>query len=127
MLREGAHQAEVPLKIIEGPDGYLYFASMDEDGENPDGSQLPTWGGHLWRMNLRTHRWEHLLATKEALIAAGGAGRYVYALGYFGHVLYQYDTETNRTARVEVGSVDGHISRNFLVDRRGHVFVPRLR
>lgn len=126
VLRRGEQQAKIHSKIIEGADGYLYFASMDEDGENPDGSQLPTWGGHLWRMSLRTHRWQHLLATKEALIAAGGAGRYVYALGYFGHVLYQYDTETNRTARIEVGSVDGHISRNFLVDRRGHVFVPRL-
>ena len=126
MLREGEQQAKIHSKIIEGPGGYLYFASMDEDGENPDGSQLPTWGGHLWRMSLRTYRWEHLLTTKEALIAVGGGGKYVYALGYFGHVLYQYDTETNRTARLEVGSVDGHISRNFLVDRRGHVFVPRL-
>jgi hypothetical protein len=54
-------------------------------------------------------------------------GRYVYALGYWGHVLYQYDTESGRNRRVVVGSVDGHVSRNFLADLRGHAYVPRLR
>ena len=78
-------------------------------------------------MSSTTQKWEHLLAVPEALIAAGGAGRYIYALGYFKHILYQYDTQTGKTARVEVGSIDGHITRNFLVDFRGHVYVPRLR
>jgi hypothetical protein len=99
---------------------------MDEEGENSDGSKLPTWGGHLWRISLATYRWEHLLRVPEALIAVGVGGRYVYSLGYFGHVLYQYDTQTGKTARAVVGSVDGHISRNFLVDDRGHAYVPRL-
>ena len=71
--------------------------------------------------------WEHLLKTKEALIAVGGGGRWVYALGYFGHVLYQFDTQTKQVQSVRVGSVGGHISRNFLVDLNGHAYVPRIR
>jgi hypothetical protein len=126
LLRPGEHQAKIHSKIVPGPNGYLYFSSMDEEGEHEDGSKLPTWGGHLWRLQIATGRWEHLLRVPEALIAVGAGGRYVYTLGYFKHVLYQYDTQTGRTARVEVGSVDGHISRNFLVDDRGHAFVPRL-
>jgi len=51
----------------------------------------------------------------------------VYSLGYFGHVLYQYNVVTGRVQSVVVGSVDGHISRNFLCDHRGHAYVPRLR
>jgi hypothetical protein len=42
-------------------------------------------------------------------------------------VLYQYDTQTGQLRWVRVGSVGGHISRNFLTDERGHVYVPRLR
>jgi hypothetical protein len=42
-------------------------------------------------------------------------------------VLYQYDTATGATGRVVVGSVGGHVSRNFLADIRGHAYVPRLR
>jgi hypothetical protein len=68
-----------------------------------------------------------LAATPEALIAVAGGDRFIYALGYFGHVLYQYDTRSGQMRRLEVGSVDGHISRNFLADYRGHVYVPRLR
>ena len=127
ILRPGENQAKIHSRIIQGPANFIYFASMDEHGENANGLKLPTWGGHLWRMSLATQKWEHLLTVPEALIAAGGAGRYVYALGYFKHILYQYDTQTGKTARLEVGSVDGHISRNFLVDFRGHVYVPRLR
>jgi hypothetical protein len=100
---------------------------MDEEDEHGDGSRLPTWGGHLWRLQLSTYRWEHLLAAPEALIAVAGGDRFVYALGYFGHVLYQYDTTTGAIRQVTVGSVDGHVSRNFIVDYRGHAFVPRLR
>ena len=126
LVREGEQQAKIHSKVVQGPNNFLYFASMDEDGEHEDGSQLPTWGGHLWRMSMATGRWEHLLRTREALIAVGGGGPFIYTLGYFGHVLYQYDTRSGRTARVEVGSVGGHISRNVLVDTRGHVYVPRL-
>jgi hypothetical protein len=127
VARAGEHQAKIHSRIVQGPQGYLYFASMDEEGEERDGSRLPTWGGHLWRLQLSTHRWEHLLAAPEALIAVAGGDRFVYALGYFGHVLYQYDTTTGAIHHVTVGSVDGHVSRNIIVDYRGHVYVPRLR
>ena len=127
LLRPGEHQAKIHSKIVQGPDGCLYFASMDEEGENENGSRLPTWGGHFWRLRLATGRWEHLGATAEALIAVAGGDRFIYALGYFGHVLYQYDTKSGQMRRLQVGSVDGHISRNFFSDYRGHVYVPRLR
>jgi hypothetical protein len=125
LARPGENQAKIHSRIVQ-LGNFLYFASMDEGGENADGSKLPTWGGHFWRMNLATHRWEHLLTTKEALIAVGAGGGHAYALGYFGHVLYQYDVRTGQTARVEIGSIDGHITRNFLVDHRGHAYVPRV-
>jgi len=124
--RSGEHQAKIHSRIVQGPDDYLYFASMDEEGERDDGSKLPTWGGHLWRLKLGTYRWEHLLATPEALIAVAAGDRFVYALGYFGHVLFQYDTTSGNVARVPVGSVAGHVSRNFIADYRGHAYVPRL-
>jgi hypothetical protein len=126
LLRAGEHQAKIHSKIVQGPDGCLYFASMDEEGEKENGSRLPTWGGHFWRLRLATGRWEHLGATAEALIAVAGGDRFIYALGYFGHVLYQYDTKNGQMRRLQVGSVDGHISRNFFSDYRGHVYVPRL-
>lgn len=127
ILRPGEGQMKIHSKIVQGEDGNLYFTSMDEEGEKTDGSRLPTWGGHLWRLRLPDYRWEHLLATPEALIAVAAAPRYIYALGYFDHVLYQYDCRTGATRSRRVGSVGGHISRNFLTDARGHVFVPRLR
>jgi hypothetical protein len=126
LLHAGEGQMKIHSKIIQAGDGHLYFASMDERGENPDGSQLPTWGGHLWRLRLPDQTWEHLHASPEALIAVAGAGRYVYALGYFGHVLIQFDTETGMVRSTTVGSVDGHVSRNILVDRHGHAYVPRV-
>ncbi len=118
---------KIHSKIHPADDGYLYFASMDENGEKADGSAYPTWGGHLWRMKPFASEWEHLLQTKEALIAVAGSGRFVYALGYFRHMLYQFDTQTRQVRKVEVGSVGGHISRNFLVDLKGHAYVPRIR
>jgi hypothetical protein len=127
ILRKGEHQAKIHSRIVQGPDNYLYFSSMDEEGEHEDGSQLPRWGGHLWRMSLATYKWEHLLATPEALIAVAVGDRYVYALGYFGHVLFQFDTMTRDVKRIPVGSLGGHVSRNFIADYRGHAFVPRLR
>jgi hypothetical protein len=41
-------------------------------------------------------------------------------------VLYQYDTVTQSINKVTVGSVNGHISRNFLASQNGHVFVPKI-
>jgi hypothetical protein len=95
-------------------------------GEKADGSKLPIWGSHLWRLRLPENKWEHLLAAPEALIAVGGTGKLIYALGYFSHVLYQYDCATGKGRSIRVGSVDGHVSRNFLVDGRDHVCLPRL-
>src|SRR5205814_2254891 len=50
-----------------------------------------------------------------------------YALGYFGHVLFRFDTNSREIRRVPIGSVSGHVSRNFVADYRGHAYVPRLR
>jgi hypothetical protein len=125
VYREGEGQVKIHSKIVPAADGWLYFASMDEEGEI-EGSVPPHWGGHLWRIQPDTHRWQHLLAVPEGLIAVSGVGRYMYALGYWGHVLYQYDTLTAASKRVVVGSAGGHVSRNFLADVRGHAYVPRL-
>lgn len=125
LRRPGELQMKIHSKIVEGPGSYQYFSSMDESGEEDDGSKLPTWGGHLWRRG-RAGAWEHLFATPEALIAVAAGGPYVYALGYFNHVLYQFDTRTGRHRSVTVGSAGGHVSRNFIVDSRGHAFVPRV-
>jgi hypothetical protein len=125
LRRPGEVQLKIHSRIVEGPDGYQYFSSMDESGEEADGSKYPTWGGHLWRRGS-TGAWEHLAATREALIAVATGGQYVYALGYFNHVLYQFDTRSKQIRSVTVGSAGGHVSRNFFVDRRGHAFVPRI-
>jgi hypothetical protein len=127
LARDGEGQMKIHSKIVQADDGYLYFASMDEEGEGTDGSRLPTWGSHLWRVRLPENRWEHLLSAREALIAVAAAPRYVYALGYFGHLLYQYETRTGRVRSIRVGAEGGHISRNFLTDAHGHVYVPRLK
>jgi len=124
--RKGEGQNKIHSKIIPAGDGWLYFASTDEEGEKDDGSALPRWGGHLWRVDPDSCRWQHLKAVPEGLVAASGVGRYIYALGYWGHVLYQYDTSSGSTTRVVVGSVGGHVSRNFLADVNGHAYVPRI-
>jgi len=121
----GDKQMKIHSRIVQMPDGYVYFASMDETGEQDDGSKLPTWGGHLWRMGS-TGRWQHLGHTREALIAVAAGGRYVFALGYFNNVLYQYDTRTGKLASKTVGTFGGHVTRNFFADDRGHAFVPRV-
>lgn len=125
LRRPGEIQMKIHSRIVEAPDGFQYFASMDESGENADGSRLPTWGGHLWRRG-KGPGWEHLATTREALIAVAAGGPYVYALGYFNHVLYQFDTRTKAVRSVAVGAAGGHVSRNFFVDARGHAFVPRV-
>jgi len=80
----------------------------------------------MWRFRRPQNRWEHLLRTREPLIAAAGGRRCLYGLGYFGHVLYRYDLKTGKARSVRVGSVGGHVSRNILADAREHVYVPRL-
>jgi hypothetical protein len=123
----GIGQAKIHTKILQAEDGYLYFASMDEEGEKEDGSQLPTYGSHLFRTKPGSARWELLKHVPEGVVTAGTNGRYVYFLGYFGHVLYQWDIRTAKWASARVGSLGGHICRNLVVDRQGHVFVPRVK
>lgn len=126
LLHENQGQIKIHSRIVTGGDGWLYFASTDEEGEDPNGGALPRSGSHLWRIHPVHHYWEHLLAMPEGVVAVSGVGRYVYALGYWGHVLYQYDTVGGEVKRTVVGSADGHVSRNFLSDIRGHVYVPRI-
>ena len=125
LARPGERQMKIHSRIVTGADGLLYFASMDESGEAGDGSKLPTWGGRLWRLGPKG-TWQHLARTPEALIAVAAGGQYVYALGYYRHVLYQLDTKTRKLRSVVVGADGGHVSRNFFVDSRGHAFVPRV-
>lgn len=120
----GESQGKIHSQFVTASDGLLYFTSFDEAGES--NTRLPTWGGHLWRFDPIAKHWEHLLETPEALIAINTDGHYVYALGYWGHVLYQYDTTSGRVHKTEVGSVPGHVSRQILVDGEGHVYVPKL-
>ncbi|WP_162911102.1 hypothetical protein [Azohydromonas sediminis] len=127
LARAGVGQNKIHSKIVPAADGWLYFASTDEEGESAQGDVPPRWGGHLWRIHPDRHVWQHLLATPEGLVAVSGVGRHVYALGYWGHVLHQFDTHTGQSRRVVVGSTAGHVSRNFLADLRGHAYVPRLR
>jgi hypothetical protein len=126
LLREGECQGKIHSKIIQAGDGHLYFASMDEQGEDAGKNQLPHWGGHLWRLRLPERKWEHLHGAPEPLIAVAGMGRYIYALGYFGHVVVQYDIETGSVRSMTVGSIEGHVSRNLLADLHGHFYVPHV-
>ena len=125
-LRPDEGQMKIHTKIVQGPGGYLYFSSMDEEGENEDTELLPKWGGHLWRLRLSDYSWEHLIATPEALLAISLSGNTVSTLGYFGHVLYQFDIATGQQRRLKVGSMAAHVTRNIVMDRRGHVYAPRV-
>ena len=62
-------QVKLHSRIVEAADGLLYFSTFDEAGEDQHSMSLPRWGGHLWRMQPADGQWEHLLSTKEALIA----------------------------------------------------------
>lgn len=124
--RPGEGQVKIHSKIVAADDGWLYFSSSDEEGELDNGAAPPRWGSHLWRLQPQTCRWQHLLHVPEGLIAVSAGGRYIYALGYWGHVLYQYDIKRKTVRRTQVGSIGGHVSRNFLSDTRGHAYVPRI-
>jgi hypothetical protein len=125
VCRRGEQQMKIHTRIIHGADGHLYFGSMDEEGEQSDGGKLPTWGGHLWRYRLDTNEWQHLEATKEAIMSVGGDGRRVFFSGYFRHPLFRYDLASGKLKKWLVGAEGGHVSRNILVDDRGHAYVPR--
>jgi hypothetical protein len=120
------HQNKIHSRIREADDGFVYFTSMNETGESWRDNRLPQYGGRLWRLQPEKKAWEQVMTTPEALIALETTGRYVYALGYWGHVLYQFDTQSGRTERLQIGSDCGHVSRNFLVDLREHAYVPKV-
>jgi hypothetical protein len=123
--RPDESQTKIHSKIVPGDDGWLYFASSSEDGERP-GVSPPRWGGHIWRIHPERAEWRHVAAVPEGLVAMAGGGRYVFALGYWDHVLYRIDTADGAMRQATVGSVGGHVSRNLLADARGHAYVPRV-
>jgi hypothetical protein len=120
-------QMKIHSKACQAADGQIYFSSQDEHDEAGDGSKNVKFGGRLLRLNPTNDQWETVLATPQALIATATTGRYVYSLGYFGNVLYQFDTQTSQINSKTIGTYGGHVTRNFLVDRREHAFVPRVR
>lgn len=124
--RAGEGQVKIHTRLITADDGWLYFASTDEDGEVEDGTVPPRWGGHFWRVDPDAGTWQHLWSAPQGLVAAAGVGRHVYVLGYWNHVLFQHDTTTGAMKQVVVGSVGGHVSRNLLADGNGHAYVPRV-
>jgi hypothetical protein len=126
LMQPGEAQVKIHSRIVQAGDGHLYFATMNDTHEE-GGPRAPPFGSHLWRFRLPERRWEHLLAAPEGLIAVAGGGDFIYALGYPDHRLVQYHVPTSTARWITVGSQAGHISRNFIADARGHVFVPRLR
>ena len=126
LLFPGTTQTTLHSRIVQAPDGYLYFCSMETRGQIAKSQTASQWGSHLWRIHPRKGGWVHVAKSPTALVALSCTGRYVYCLGYFGHVIYQYDTKTGEWTSVRVGSVGGHVSRNLISDKRGHVFVPRV-
>jgi hypothetical protein len=127
VYRQGEGQIKLHTKIVQGEDGYLYFASFDEEGEDPAAGLVSKWGGHFWRYKPGNPHWEHIRSVPQALVAVAGNANWMYALGYWDHVLFQYDTRKKTWRQVKVGSVREHVSRNIVVDRHGHAYVPRAR
>lgn len=126
LFSQNVSQNKIHSKIYQANDGYLYFTSFDEKGENSKKGIPPIHGGHLWRKKPKSVDWEHLFATKEAPIALNTDGRFIYTLGYWGHILHQYDTSTGKSKSTSLNSLTEHISRNILVSLDGHVFVPKV-
>jgi hypothetical protein len=120
-------QLKIHSPIVQGPDGYIYFTSHDEEGINEEKRTPPTFGGNLWRLNPKVGKWERLHTTRDGLIAACGGGRYIFAMGFFGHNVYRYDTKSGAIRTKFIDSHGRHVSRNFFADARGHVYVPRVR
>ena len=115
-------QMKIHSKIVQAGDGKLYFSSQDENQEAGDGSSNALFGGRLFSLDPVSGQWECIHETPEGLIAVTGRGRYVVTQGYFGHVLYQYDTQQKKIRKEKLGTYKGHISRNIFMDRRGHVY-----
>jgi Laminin G domain len=127
VYRPGEQQVKVHTKFIAGKDGFLYFATMDDPRQGYVGEEEPPWGSHLWRIKPGTSSWEHLTKIPEGLIALAGNGTDLYGLGFPNHTLFRFDIKTRTATRIQVGSVEGHVSRHLICDYRGHVYVPRLK
>jgi hypothetical protein len=125
--KPGISQNKIHTKFWQAQDGFVYFASMDEAGEVPDGSKLPTHGSHLWRWKPGMGPWDHIAAVPEGVIASAVSPKAAYFLGYFGQVVIRVDFATRRITKTRIGAPGGHISRNFVADPRDHVYVPRVR
>ena len=123
----GMQQAKIHTKIMQAGDGNLYFVSSDENPRDVAGRTNPKWGSHLWRLRLPEREWEHLEALEEGVLALGGGGNDLYGLAFPDHTLFHYDVASGELRKVKVGSVNGHISRNLLVDGQGRAYVPRLK
>ena len=120
-------QMKIHSKIYQAADGRVYFSSQDEHDEAGDGSQNALYGGRIFALEPTTNTWECIHTSPEGLIALSARGRYVVAQGYFGHVLYQYDTQTKQMRSKKLGTYKGHASRNIFMDSRGHVYGIRAR
>jgi hypothetical protein len=120
-------QMKIHSKIYQAADGRIYFSSQDEHDEAYDGSRNALYGGRIFALEPKTNTWECIHTTPEGLIALSARGRYVVAQGYFGHVLYQYDTQTKQMRSKKLGTYKGHASRNIFMDARGHVYGIRAR
>jgi hypothetical protein len=120
-------QMKIHSKIFDAGDGRIYFSSQDEHEESSDGSKNALFGGRLFSMDINSKQWECPLATSEGLIATAAGPRYVYCLGYFGHVVYQYDTKKRSVRSIALGTYRGHASRNLFIDHREHCYAIRLK
>jgi hypothetical protein len=118
---------KIHSKIYQAADGRVYFSSQDEHDEAGDGSRNALYGGRIFALEPTTNIWECIHTSPEGLIALSARGRYVVAQGYFGHVLYQYDTRTKQMRSKKLGTYKGHASRNIFMDSRGHVYGIRAR
>lgn len=118
-------QMKIHSKIYQAADGKIYFSSQDEHDEAADGTRNALYGGRMFALDPDSNTWESIETTPEGLIALVARGRYVVAQGYFGHVLYQYDTQSKQMRKKTLGTYRGHASRNIFMDRRGHVFAIR--
>ncbi|WP_395344648.1 hypothetical protein PN836_007755 [Ningiella sp. W23] len=117
-------QDRIQGNMAMAEDGYLYFVSMDYKTETREKQSL--YGGRLWRKLPQSTNWDLVLNSDASLATVHTHGQFVYTLGHWGHVLYQYNTQTQRSTNIPVGSVPGHYSRDFLVDASGSIFVPRI-
>ena len=123
ILRKGEHQARSTRESFKGPTTTCIFRRWTKKASTKTARSYHD-GAPFVANESRHIQVGASSRDPEALIAVAVGDRYVYALGYFGHVLFQFDTMTRDVKRIPVGSLGGHVSRNFIADYRGHAFVP---